>query len=147
MTDLQTLIDEREITRGLARFARLIDAKAWDRMGEVFAEDLSFDYGTGEDQHGMAALIAQMRRFLDVCGPTQHLIGSVMVDIAGNDATSRAYVQARHQRADDPAGPAFDTNGDYIDRWQRRPEGWRIARRDAVWATHTGNPAIIYGSP
>lgn len=149
--DLQSLLDEREITRGLSLFARILDRKQWDRLDEVFAEDLSFDYGsdfgaTGEAA-GIAALRENMTRFLDRCGPTQHLIGSILVDVDGDDAVSRAYVQARHQRANDPSGPVFDTSGEYVDRWQRRPEGWRIVRRDARWATFSGDPAVILAGP
>ena len=137
------LLDEREIMRGLSRFARILDNKQWDRLGDVFAQDISFDYGSGKDEQGMAALTLNMRRFLDRCGGTQHLIGSTLVDVDGDRATSRAYVQARHQRADDAAGPIFDSNGEYIDHWERRADGWRIVRRDAFWAAHTGDPAIL----
>lgn len=140
----QSLLDEREIIRGLSRFARILDGKQWDRLGDVFAHDLSFDYGAGGDQQGIAALTVNMRRFLDRCGGTQHLIGSIIVDVDGDRATSRSYVQARHQRVNDPAGPVFDSNGEYVDQWERRPEGWRIVRRDALWAAQTGDPAIIY---
>ncbi|MEM9704562.1 MAG: nuclear transport factor 2 family protein [Pseudomonadota bacterium] len=142
-TTLQTLIDEREIIRALSRFARILDEKRWDVLTDVFAEDLKFDYGAGGEQHGIDALRANMSKFLDVCGPTQHLIGSILVDVNGDKAVSRAYVQARHQRKDDFTGPVFDTSGEYIDCWVRRAEGWRIVRRDAVWATHTGDPTII----
>ena len=141
------MLDEREILRGLSRFARILDNKQWDRLGDVFADDLSFDYGTGGDQNGMAALTANMRRFLDRCGGTQHLIGSILVDVDGDRATSRSYVQARHQRVNDPAGPIFDSNGEYVDQWERRAEGWRIVRRDAIWAAHTGDPMILQTEP
>lgn len=144
MNDLQPLLDEREIMRGLARFARVLDGKRWDELETVFAADVSFDYGTGQTENGIAALTANMRRFLDVCGPSQHLIGSVMIDVEGDDAVSRAYVQARHQRAGDQGGPVFDTCGEYVDRWERRSEGWRIVHRLAIWATHSGDPSIIW---
>ena len=143
MTTLQTLADEREIVRALSRFARILDHKRWDDLPEVFAHDLVFDYGTGGDQHGMDALRAQMRRFLDACGPTQHLIGSLLVDVDGDRAVSRAYIQARHQRRDDAVGAIFDSTGEYIDAWERRPEGWRIVRRDAVWFLHAGDPGVL----
>lgn len=141
---LGALLDERQIMRGLSRFARILDGKQWPRLGEVFAEDISFDYGSGQDEHGMAALTDNMRRFLDNCGGTQHLIGSILVDVDGDRATSRCYVQARHQRPDDAAGAIFDSNGEYVDQWERRGSGWRIVRRDALWAAHSGDPAILH---
>lgn len=139
---LHILWVEREVRGGLARFARIIDGKDWAALADVFAADLTFDYGTGE-QSGIAALEATMRRFLDGCGPTQHLIGSIMVDVDRDRAVSRAYVQARHQRPGDPAGPVCDSSGDYVDRWESRPEGWRIVRRDARWQVHAGDAAIL----
>ncbi|WP_264042069.1 nuclear transport factor 2 family protein [Mycolicibacterium hodleri] len=140
---LAQLLDERDIHRALSRFARIADAKRFDDLGEVFADDVTFDYGTGEDAHGIETLRELLRRHLEKCGGTQHLIGSVLVDVDGDRATSRAYVQARHQRTGDFVGPVFDSSGEYTDRWERRAEGWRIVRRDATWATNTGDPGIL----
>jgi len=141
--ELKALRDERDIVRGLSRFARVLDGKQWDALGDVFAEDLTFDYGEGE-RSGMAALTEQMRRFLDRCGGTQHLIGSILVDVDGDQAVSRAYVQARHQHRDDVGGTVYDSNGEYVDKWERRGEGWRIVRRDALWAAQSGDADILY---
>ncbi len=143
ISSLETLLDEREIVRALARFARIADTKSFDRLNEVFAPDLRFDYGSGQVESGLDALHALMSRHLAGCGRTQHLLGSISVDIDGNSATSRAYVQARHQRVGDFVGQVFDSNGEYVDRWERRPEGWRVVRRDVTWAANTGDPAII----
>ncbi|MEO6092703.1 MAG: nuclear transport factor 2 family protein [Novosphingobium sp.] len=140
---LQRLLDERDIERGLARFSRLIDARAWDRLEDVFAADLSFDYGAEGEQHGIAALRATMSRYLDGSGATQHLIGNLDVQIDGDRAVSWTYVQARHQRGGDVAGPTFDSNGEYVDTWARRAAGWRIVRREARWAIHSGDPLIL----
>jgi hypothetical protein len=142
-TNLQSLSDERSIVRGLSRFARIADTKTFDELGDVFAEDLNFDYGSGRDEHGLAALRRLMSRHLDGCGGTQHLIGSIIVDVDGDRAVSRAYVQARHQGRGELVGPVFDSNGEYVDEWERRSQGWRIVRREARWATNTGDPRIV----
>jgi hypothetical protein len=140
------LLDERDIVRALARFARIADGKKFDALGEVFAQDVLFDYGSGHVESGLGALHALISRHLDHCGGTQHLIGSIMVDIDGDTAVSRAYIQARHQREGDFVGPVFDSNGEYIDRWERRAEGWRIVHRTAAWAANTGEAEIIAGN-
>ncbi|MCV7229515.1 nuclear transport factor 2 family protein [Mycolicibacterium komossense] len=140
---IQTLLDERDIHRALARFARIADTKRFDSLTEVFADDVQFDYGSGQVEQGLAALRALMSHHLDHCGGTQHLIGSIFVDVDGDRAVSHAYVQARHQRVGDFVGPVFDSNGEYTDQWERRAEGWRIVRRDASWAMNTGDPTIL----
>jgi len=143
MNSLQTMIDDRDIRHGLARFARVLDTKQWEALGEVFAADLSYNYGAGGEQQGIDELCAQMRRYLDICGATQHLLGSIQIHIDGDTALSRAYVQARHQGIGPRANAFFDSNGEYVDRWEKRPEGWRIVRREAIWFTHTGDPGVL----
>lgn len=143
MSDLATLLDERAIQRGLSMFARALDERNFESLAEVFAADMTFDYGIGGEQNGLSSLCELVSHFLLQCGPTQHLLGSIIIDVDGDTATSRAYVQARHQRKDDPMGPVLDTNGEYVDQWQRRAEGWRIVRRDVLWQIFTGDNGIL----
>ena len=141
---LQRLVDERDIAVLLATLARILDSREWARVPEVVAADVSFDYtNSGTDVQGREALLGNFRQFLDVCGPSQHLLGSIIIEVDGDHALSRSYVQARH-RSKDPADPRlFDSNGEYIDRWERRAEGWRMVHRRAIWASQSGDPSVI----
>ena len=141
---LQRLVDERDIAVLLATLARILDSRDWSSVPEVVAEDMSFDYtNSGTDVQGREALLGNFRQFLDVCGPSQHLLGSIIIEVDGDHALSRSYVQARH-RSKDPADPRlFDSNGEYIDRWERRAEGWRMVHRRAIWASQSGDPSVI----
>ncbi len=141
--DLKTLWDERAIIQGLNRFARILDGREWGSVAEVFAQDVTFHYGDGVEQSGIRAMTKQFSRFLDACGPSQHLLGSVFVTVTGDTGISRAYVQARHQGAKDKEHLFLDSNGEYIDKWERRPEGWRIVRRDVVWHMMQGDPSVL----
>lgn len=142
MTTLQELIDERDIERVLAGFARILDSKDYSALSEVYTEDVTFDYGGGEQQ-GLAAIVELSRHHLDVCATTQHLLGSICIDVDGDKAFSRSYVQARHQGLGDKAHLFFDTNGEYTDWWERRDMGWRITRREAKWFAQVGDPSVI----
>lgn len=142
MTDSAS--DERNILNTLSEFPRVVDRNEWDRVGEVFAEDLCFNYGDGREQQGLAALLTQFRSFHDRCSAMQHLIGSVQLELNGDSAVTRAYVQARHQGTGDYAQSVYDTHGEYTDRWERRPEGWRIVRRDAHWVLSAGEPRVLF---
>jgi ketosteroid isomerase-like protein len=141
--DLQTLWDEREIAIGLGRFARILDGREWDAVDEVFAEDVTFNYGDGREQSGIEAITLQFSSFLDDCGPSQHLLGSIQVTVEGDKGLSRAYVQARHQGTTGKAHLFLDSNGEYIDRWKRLPDGWRIVRRDVVWHMMQGDMSVL----
>lgn len=135
--------DRLAIMNQLGRFARILDGRRWDAVGEVFADDVSFDYGDGGEKAGLAALTEQFRRYLDPCGPSQHLLGSIMLSFEGGGAVTRSYVQARHQGRGAKAHLFLDTNGEYVDRWERREGGWCIVRRDAVWAMHMGDFSVL----
>lgn len=141
--NLQALLDEREILHRLGLFARILDRREWQRIGEVFADDLTFDYGDGGERAGGAALLENLRKFLGPCGPSQHLLGSIQTEVEGDMALSRSYVQARHQGAGEKSHLFLDTNGEYTDRWERRPEGWRIVRRDARWDLFSGDFSVL----
>jgi ketosteroid isomerase-like protein len=141
--DLQGLVDQHEITVALGRFARILDGREWDAVGEVFADDVTFNYGDGREQSGIAAMTLQFTSLLGGCGPSQHLLGSIQVTVDGDTALSRAYIQARHQGKGDRTHLFLDSNGEYIDRWERRPRGWRIVRRDAVWHMIIGDMSVL----
>ena len=135
--------DERAIRNGLGLFARILDRREWHRIHEVFADDIRFNYGDGREQQGASALRAQFATFLDPCGPSQHLLGSVQIELDGDRALTRTYVQARHQGAGAKSHLFLDTNGEYVDRWERRAQGWRIARRDASWFMMMGDMSVL----
>ncbi|MGV3478578.1 MAG: nuclear transport factor 2 family protein [Sphingobium sp.] len=132
------------ISDQLGRFARLLDTRQWDGLDTVFAGDVRFDYGEGRTGSGLAALRAMFRRYLDRCGPSQHLLGSPIIDL-GDPAmpVSACYVQARHVGTGDGAANWFDTSGEYRDSWRRDGNIWRIVRRTADFRLFVGDPGVI----
>ncbi|OBI26409.1 nuclear transport factor 2 family protein [Mycolicibacter terrae] len=119
--------DERDIERALIRFARAMDDRDWEGLSQILADDAVGELGTGRLE-GSAAIIELIRGFLDNCGVTQHLLGNVLVDVDGDRATSRAYVQDLHLSRSNP-DLTFHTLGDYHDRWERRDGRWRLVER------------------
>ncbi|WP_435405143.1 nuclear transport factor 2 family protein [Mycolicibacterium houstonense] len=87
--DLRVLRDEPDIDRALNLFARAMDDRDWAAMAEILTDDVEGDFGTGR-LTGSTAIIDMIRGFLDSCGPTQHLIGNILVDVVDDTATSRA---------------------------------------------------------
>jgi ketosteroid isomerase-like protein len=142
---LRILLDERDIERTLTRFARAMDDRDWAAMAEILADDAEGDLGTGR-LRGSAAMIELIRGFLDNCGPTQHLLANVVVDVDGDTATSRAYVHDVHLSSDADPSTRFYTLGDYTDTWKRRSDGsWELTERIKANRAHVGSLDIFRG--
>lgn len=146
MPDLQTLLDERAIYRQLCRFAEAMDRRAWEKLDDVMLENAEADYGIGR-RIGRSAIVAEMRCFIDDCGPTQHLLANVIIDVDGDEAVSSAYVADMHVGLDDKAHLTFRTLGDYRDRWVRTDAGWRIIERIKYNRAHVGDMSVLGPGP
>ncbi|WP_208300469.1 nuclear transport factor 2 family protein [Mycobacterium sp. DL592] len=142
---LAQLRDERAIERALTLFARAMDDRDWATMAQILTEDAEGDFGTGH-LAGRTAIIGLIRGFLDKCGPTQHLLGNVVVDVAGDIATSRAYIRDVHLGSAADPSVRFYTLGDYHDMWRRDGDGsWRLTQRIKVNRAHVGPLAVFDG--
>ena len=122
--------DEREIYRNIVRFARAMDERDWSAIEDIAAVDATAQMGGGP-MVGRDAIVALMRSFLDECGPTQHLIGNVLIDIDadGETASSRAYVSDMHLGTGELAQSSFRTLGDYHDEWAKIDGRWWLTHR------------------
>lgn len=140
---LQRLCDERDIERALTLFTRAMDDRDWTAMAEIFADDAEGNFGTGR-LYGSAAIIELIRGYLDNCGPTQHLLGNVVIDVDGDNAVSRAYIRDVHLRSDADSSARFYTLGDYKDTWLRQADGtWRLTERIKANRAHVGSLDIF----
>ncbi len=107
--------------------------------------DATGDFGTGPLSSAVE-IVALLRAHLDDCGPTQHMIGNVLIDVSGDTATSRAYVADMHLGTGALEGRYFRTLGDYHDSWIRTPAGWRLSHRTKL---HNGllGDIVVLGMP
>ncbi|GAB1811075.1 nuclear transport factor 2 family protein [Mycobacterium sp. MUNTM1] len=143
--DLRSIADERAIERALVRLARAMDDRDWATLADIIADDAIGDSGSGRLE-GSAAIIDLIRGYLDSCGPTQHLLGNVLVDVSGEAAVSVAYVHDLHLSAREPQ-TTFHTLGDYRDRWERRDGAWRLVERIKRNRATVGSLQVFDASP
>ena len=139
---LEDLLAEREIQRTLFKVARGMDERDWTGLVELFWPDATAEIGTGP-LAGSAAIIATFRRFLDVCGPTQHLLRNVLIDVEGDEARSSAYVFDRHLGLVEKARLTFATLGEYQDEWRKHEGLWRISHRRKLNHASVGDISIF----
>lgn len=143
---LALLLAERAIARQLTHLARAMDERNWAALDEIVAEDATADFGTGPVA-GRGAMVSVMRAFLDACGPTQHLLGNLTVDVVEDAAMSRCYVSDLHLGAGQRSHLTFQTLGEYRDRWQRTGERWWLVQRIKVNRAHVGSFEVLGPGP
>ena len=144
--NIEVLLAEREITRQLIRFSRAMDARDWAALDAITVDDIQADLGAGE-LSGRGAMVNNMRSFLDACGPTQHLLGNIIIEVDGDTATSEAYVSDMHLGTGERSGESFSTLGDYHDHWRRLNGRWLMTRRRKLNHAVLGNIDVLGSGP
>lgn len=145
MNELERGRLERELHRVVCRYARICDERGWAAIDAVFSADASADYG-GRQLRDRTAIVAMLRDHLGGCGPTQHLLGNLVVEIAGDIVTSRVSVRAAHRGAGNLREQTYDCMGEYLDRWVRTEHGWRIVHR-RMQVGEFGSRAVLAPTP
>ena len=144
MTDLQALIDEREIRDLAFRYCRALDTKDWALLDEVFVPDATGQLGTPTTLVGIEAIRDRIRTALAHLDDSQHLVGNHEIAVDGDAATHRCYLQAQHIREAATGGPNYIVAGRYEDRLVRTDVGWRIAHRTLTVMWTDGNVTVAH---
>lgn len=144
--DLSTLLAEREIQRAIVRMARAMDERDWAALDDILLPDATANLGMGTVA-GRAAIVAFIRTFLDDCGPTQHLLGNLLVDVDGETAMSRCYVSDMHKGQGEKAHLTFSTLGDYHDQWRKVDGRWRMTHRTKLNRAQLGDISVLGAGP
>ena len=131
-----------EITDVIAAYAHAIDRRRWGMMDRLFHDDAEFQFGTViGDWRGF---VEQARAIIDPCLATQHQLGQVQFGFE-NDLVchTETYMTAMHTvPAGYPLAEVFPDKGRtysaviagrYVDRFERRDNQWRIARRTGLY--------------
>ncbi len=114
-------IDRIDITDVLNKVAYILDSKEYDRMGEVFADDIRFSNPGRLTANGLDELKTAFENF--PAPSLSHHITNLL--LSGNeDGTVKALCKALSQRADKSIAAA-----EYTDVLKKTPMGWRIASR------------------
>jgi ketosteroid isomerase-like protein len=139
---VQRLLDERSIIDVCVRYATAIDDRDWARLHSCFLPDAVGIYHADRRLDGAEAIVETIRTAVTPLSRTQHLVGTFVVDVHGDEASSSCYLHAQHVRAGVPGGEKYVIAGRYVDRWARTQDGWRIRERrlDRWWTD--GNPTV-----
>ena len=118
-----TTEDRLAIGEVLSLYGYLVDARAYDRLDELFTDDVTydmtdFDLGVAQGTDEIASMWQSSDQH-----PVAHHLTNVVITPSGADAAS---VRCR--------GLGVGANGrvgsvDYLDEVRRTDEGWRISKR------------------
>lgn len=141
-----TLAAERAIKRRLFAIARAMDERDWSALDAILLPDATADFGTGPLE-GRDAIVGLMRSYLDACGPSQHMLGNIVIAVAGDEARSAAYINDRHVGAGDKSALSFATLGEYRDIWRKVDGRWRLLHRTKTNGGHIGSMEALGPGP
>ncbi|MFV9634946.1 nuclear transport factor 2 family protein [Mycobacterium neumannii] len=118
--------DRDELVELTIRYATAIDSRRYSLLTEVFTDDAQVDYGEIGQWTGGVEVAEFMAAAHVMAAHTMHRITNQAVDINGDSATLRTYVDALILLED---GTGANPVGYYDDQAVRTADGWRIARR------------------
>ena len=120
------MTDRDEIVALTVRYATAIDSRQYGLLSTVFTEDADLDYG----EVGKWTGAAEVTEFMDLAhagaANTMHRMSNQVVDVNGDSATARTYVDALILG---PDGSGVNAIGFYDDELVRTADGWRISKR------------------
>jgi ketosteroid isomerase-like protein len=126
-------------------YCEIVDAKDYQRMREVFADDAHYYSPNAPDDliRGAEAIIAYLSH-IPATLVTQHLACNIRVHAASADSASGSckivLFTADGNMPETPEGRKAAEKqriGIYYDRYVRTPGGWRIAERRGKGLLHT----------
>jgi len=121
------LNDRLEIQDVMARYARYVDEKAFDRFRALFDETLEVTGFGPEPLAGPDAWGEFVEGALAPFSSTQHMLGAVLAEIEGDTAHARTDLRAIHVHLPPKTG-LFTVWGTYHTAMARRDAGWRIVQ-------------------
>jgi hypothetical protein len=143
---LQILVSESAITKVIHLYSHALDRRRWELLDCVFHKDAK--YGFGDISGHWHDFVRVAKSLVNPLGPTHHMVSNILIEIDGDVAQVETYLNGYHVvPADYPAG--LNTNGlfydrpgeryvsivggRYVDRFENRDGGWRIAQRAGMY--------------
>jgi ketosteroid isomerase-like protein len=139
-----TAEERSEILDLIARYGVHLDRREFDRLDQVFTDDVVFEYPVGSLQ-GLGEFQAFLDKGLQGWAATQHMMTTTLIEGGVEDATGFVHVTAHHAVGSLPAPPqqVYTITGTYRDRYVRTEAGWRISHRQFTPTTTVGDRAAL----
>ena len=117
--------DRYEIGQVMVRYATSVDQRDLERYATCFTDDVEVSGFSGGTFTDLGTYVTWVGKALERFAGTHHAITNQEIDIDGDSAHMRSYVQATHEMADDPDSLLI-LWAIYDDKLIRTADGWRI---------------------
>jgi len=131
--------DRAAITALIHRYALACDDRDIDALRACFTSDARAEYSGVRLRPGVEHIVEHLRPLADL-PVTQHVVGTVVVDVAGDDrdrAGATSYTTAHLVRRVGEGHEVVHRGLRYDDQLVRTGSGWRIRERvhQVLWST------------
>jgi len=124
---VQWLYDRAQISDLLYKFARLLDTKQWKEYMGLYADDgiMELPWET--------IPVAEMKarggpKLLRHMHATHHISSNHEIEVSGDEARSRSYLQAMHVLDPKNQNTQWLAGGWYDHEYRRTDAGWTVAK-------------------
>lgn len=128
---LRRLEDIETIRSLLVKIARGTDRYDCDLLASIVDEDAVLDMGSGR-KIGGAAFVTALRPPAEPRPGRMHLVSNVRIDLEGDKARSESYIVSIQDVLVAGVRKTRIRAGRYLDRWERRGQGWKLFGRTLV---------------
>jgi hypothetical protein len=124
---VEMLLAKQDIYELSCKYMRGLDRLDEQLLVSVFFSDAWCDYGFTK---GTAAEFAHFAiTSLTSHAANQHMIGNVLIDVAGDEAFGEVYFNAYHKVMGESGYEDVIIAGRYLDRYEKREGVWKFAYR------------------
>lgn len=130
VTEFALEIADREAIRDcMTRYARATDRCDAALLASVFWPDGTTEYEGFFEGPVSEYLKAAASATGGGMEQTHHFLGNMLIEVDGNVARCESYVVAFHRLPGESGAHDLMLGGRYLDRFEKRDDRWRIARR------------------
>lgn len=142
-------LDRQEIAEFIVTNSMLADnatPEEWERYRKRYADEIVVDYSStlGDQPRAIARdlLMPYWKSLIDAFDVTQHQVSNVVVTLAGDTATSRAYVVSNHRIGSDvwSCGGIYDHG---LRRAAGSDGGWLVTAQRFTALFETGDRSVF----
>jgi hypothetical protein len=139
--------DKLAVTETVYRYALGVDTRDWALYRAQFADRVRVDFSSFGPIPAMEIAaddwVAAVRPLFETLHATQHMMSNPLVELDGDVARIRMYVQAKHVLDPDDAASTFTVGGHYDDELVRLADRWVLSGVKLTVTWRAGDPSIM----